>query len=1028
MKKLKFATVNVGSMRGREGEVSDMLERKRIDIGCLQETRWKGGSARMIGGYKFFWVGCKEGISGVGVMVAKAWVDNVVEVRRVSDRMIVVRLSVGKVVLNVVSVYAPQVGRLMEEKEEFYVRLGKVIEEIEEEELVVVGGDFNGHVGRKAEGFVGVHGGKGFGERNVEGEMLLEFADAKGLVVGNTWFDKDDGRKVSYESGGCKTVVDYILVRRRELEYVTDVTVIRNEPCITQHKLMICKMVVKGHVKRRKDPFVSRCKLWKLRQVETQKQFSAILEDKEKIRESAGGNVEDVWKELRECLIEGGNEVCGRTKGPSRHKQSWWWNDKVAEAIEEKIKCYQKMKESEKEIDKEVASRDKLAYNQANKFSKKLIASAKEAERKKLGEDLDSEEGKGKLFRMVKQMTKKNRDISGAGCIKDTGGKIVVEEDVIKEVWRAHFEKLSNEEFDWDRNSLDTLNPVSGPGEEITCQEVRAAMAKMKNGKAVGPSGVAAEMLKGAGEVGIKWMTELCNAVVREGRIPEDWKKSWMVSIYKGKGDALECGSYRGIKLMEHAMKVFERVIETRVRRKVNIDSMQCGFCPGKGTIDAIFVLRQLQEKYLAVKKELWVAFVDLEKAFDRVPREVLWWALREVGLEEWLIAVIQSMYEGANTSIKLKKGESGAFEVKVGVHQGSVLSPLLFIIVMEALSRKFRAGLPYELFYADDLVLIAETEKMLLEKLSKWKENIEGKGLRVNMAKTKIMKCKNNAGQARSSGKWPCRVCNKGVGRNSIQCTRCNKWIHKRCSGVKGRLKEDGGYKCPPCVNQSVINVGLEKDEEIVKGEKGGVEYVDHFCYLGDVLSAGGGAEEASRARVRCAWGKFNELAPIITSRGASLKLKGKIYRTCVQSVLVYGSETWGMKVEDTQRLERTERAMVRRMCGKTLRDQINSEVLRQRLGIESVTEMVRKGRLRWFGHLERMEDDDWVSACRNLKVEGKRDRGRPNKTWDECVNEDIREYGLNRNMAQDRDLWRSVVRGNRPTCASTKKRTLKR
>ena len=139
-------------------------------------------------------------------------------------------------------------------------------------------------------------------------------------------------------------------------------------------------------------------------------------------------------------------------------------------------------------------------------------------------------------------------------------------------------------------------------------------------------------------------------------------------------------------------------------------------------------------------------------------------------------------------------------------------------------------------------------------------------------------------------------------------QCTR-----ERESSGVRGRLKEDGGYKCPACVNQSVINVRSVNAEEIVKGEKGGVEYVDHFCYLGDVLRAGGGAEEASRARVRCAWGKFNELAPIITSRGASLKLKGKIYRTCVQSVLVYGSETWGMKVEDTQRLERTERAMVR-------------------------------------------------------------------------------------------------------------------
>ena len=89
----------------------------------------------------------------------------------------------------------------------------------------------------------------------------------------------------------------------------------------------------------------------------------------------------------------------------------------------------------------------------------------------------------------------------------------------------------------------------------------------------------------------------------------------------------------------------------------------------------------------MAEKKELWMAFVDLEKAFDRVPREVVWWALRKVGVEEWLIKVIQSMYVGVTTAVRMKGEESMEFHVKVGVHQGSVLSPLLFTIVLEALS-----------------------------------------------------------------------------------------------------------------------------------------------------------------------------------------------------------------------------------------------------------------------------------------------------------------------------------------------------
>ena len=199
-------------------------------------------------------------------------------------------------------------------------------------------------------------------------------------------------------------------------------------------------------------------------------------------------------------------------------------------------------------------------------------------------------------------------------------------------------------------------------------------------------------------------------------------------------------------------------------------------------------------------KKELWMAFIDLEKAFDRVPREVIWWALRESGVGERMIAVIKSMYIGATTSVKIEGSESEKFPVKVGVHQGSVLSPFLFIIVLEALSKKFRKGLPYELLYADDLVLIAETEKLLMEKIDAWRKGLEAGGLRVNFGKTKIMRCGIDSGQVKSSGKYPCGVCRKGVGRNSIMCSKCRKWIHKKCSKINGRLRQDPEYKCPVC------------------------------------------------------------------------------------------------------------------------------------------------------------------------------------------------------------------------------------
>ena len=133
--------------------------------------------------FKFFWKGSEDGTGGVGLLVAERWIKNVIDVQRVNERLLVVRVAVGGSVLNLICVYAPQVGRSLEEKEEFLVLVGKMISSVNVKERLVVAGDFNCHVGADALGYEGVHGGHGFGQRNVEGEMLLELASALGLVV-----------------------------------------------------------------------------------------------------------------------------------------------------------------------------------------------------------------------------------------------------------------------------------------------------------------------------------------------------------------------------------------------------------------------------------------------------------------------------------------------------------------------------------------------------------------------------------------------------------------------------------------------------------------------------------------------------------------------------------------------------------------------------------------------------------------------------------------------------------------------------
>jgi len=150
------------------------------------------------------------------------------------------------------------------------------------------------------------------------------------------------------------------------------------------------------------------------------------------------------------------------------------------------------------------------------------------------------------------------------------------------------------------------------------------------------------------------------------------------------------------------------------------------GFMKGKGTTDAIFIVRQMQEKFRA-KALFWLC--EFGKAFDRIPREVIRWAIHKLGVEEWLVLAVMSMYTGAQTVVTTGYGNSNCFEVNIGMHQSSALSPLLFVTVVEALSREFRVVLRWELLYADDLVVIAETEDDLIKRLNEWKDNMENGG-----------------------------------------------------------------------------------------------------------------------------------------------------------------------------------------------------------------------------------------------------------------------------------------------------------
>ena len=281
---------------------------------------------------------------------------------------------------------------------------------------------------------------------------------------------------------------------------------------------------------------------------------------------------------------------------------------------------------------------------------------------------------------------------------------------------------------------------------------------------------------------------------------------------------------------------------------------MQFGFMPGKGTTDALFILRRMQEEFRGREKKLYMCFVDLEKVFDRVPRKVMKWALTKKSLPEVLVKAAMSLYEGSRTKVRVGSSFSEEFGVRVGVHQGSVLSPLIFAIVVDAVSEHAREGLLNEILYANDLVLMSENLEDLRERFQRWRDALESKGLKINIRKTKMM-VSGAEGEVVHSKVDPCGICGKRVMSNAVWCTLCKKWIHARCTKMKKvSCSFAQQFVCRRCED---IGDGKEEPVEVLCDE---VETVKGFCYLGDKLNASGGCETSVTARVRIGWMKYRE------------------------------------------------------------------------------------------------------------------------------------------------------------------------
>ena len=289
---LRVRTVNVGTMPGRSREVVDMLVRRRVDVCCVQEVRYKGEGATTIGSseekFKFGYSGYMAGGVGVGVLVRHELAWSVVEVERFSHRVMKVKIVIRKVIYQFFSVYASQVGR-SDEKSEFWENLEDEVAEISGEEGVIVGGDMNGYIGAMRVGHEEVVGCFGYGVHNHEGMAILDFGKNQNLAVLYTLFKKDREKYITYKSGDAETHLNLILLRKGMDIRATYCKVIIGEACLTQHRL-VCANIQFKYVKKKMWKLEKKIIVWKLKDETTRRLFEERFEE---ITSSTGE-----WKDL----------------------------------------------------------------------------------------------------------------------------------------------------------------------------------------------------------------------------------------------------------------------------------------------------------------------------------------------------------------------------------------------------------------------------------------------------------------------------------------------------------------------------------------------------------------------------------------------------------------------------------------------------------------------------------------------------------------------------------------------------------
>ena len=690
-KTLRIASWNVRTMyeAGKCAQVTIEMKKYRLHILGVSETHWiQSGQKHLNAGEMILYSGRgdRHHSGGVAILLSKYAQKSLRGWEPHGERIIMASFTTRNknINMNIVQIYAPTNEASDENKDSFYSLLQGVIDKLPRKDLNIIMGDANAKVGQDNVGYEGIMGRNGLGQMNDNGERFANFCAFNSFVIGGSVFPHKRIHKATWVSpdGVTENQIDHFCISRRFRRSLEDVIVQRGADVGSDHHLLLAKLKLrlKKHGTRRetkrrkfqvsildgdkKDEF----------QLQLRNRFQPLADLEEDI------DVETHWTKVKEVFIATCQDVLGEKK--SQHKD--WISQNSLDLIEKRREL-----KAQGNASRTRATRAdvKEQYRVAAKDVKKSIKRDKEVFTSRLAEKAE-EAAAGGHMRILYQTTKTLAGKYGKPEIpvKDQDGKTIFGKEALSKRWMEYFNSLLNRPP--PSNPPDILparNELPISCDPPTKEEIVDAINKLKRGKAAGPDQIPPEAIKADAIGTAHALHPLFTRIWNEGTFPTDWKEGHLVKLAK-KGDLSNCNNYRGITLLSIPGKVFNRIILERIKNATDprLRDEQAGFRKNRSTTDQIASLRIIVEQSLEWNSQLIVNFLDYEKAFDSIDRATLWKLLRHHGIPQKLVNLIKSMYEGTSCRVVHDGQLTDSFNIGTGVRQGCLLSPFLFILVID--------------------------------------------------------------------------------------------------------------------------------------------------------------------------------------------------------------------------------------------------------------------------------------------------------------------------------------------------------